>query len=55
LAPLTKFAHRLQKKDELTDRALAAGEFIPDNGGGPGVRLRKRQAKNPTSSGPAAL
>jgi hypothetical protein len=45
---------RFERGDELRDRTVTAirsafvkarVEFIPENGGGPGVRLAKRKAK----------
>ena len=53
---------RFEKGDTLKERTVeaiqhtleAAGvEFIPENGGGPGVRLRKPVAKSATTSKPA--
>ena len=41
-----------QAVDRLRRTLEAAGvEFIEENGGGPGVRLKKKSAKKPKSSG----
>ena len=41
--------------DRLQQALEAAGvEFIDENGGGPGVRLQKRQTKKDNGSGPGA-
>jgi hypothetical protein len=52
-AELTDFHTKMTAPNDLSIRRVleAAGvEFINENGGGPGVRLRKQQNKGPDSS-----